>query len=97
MDPSTRAALDEYATAIGLAFQIQDDLLDIEGDSAVLGKATGADSALNKPTYPSVAGVERARARVRELHERALTALGRTTLKVDALVAMSNWLVLRQH
>lgn len=94
---STRASLDEYATSIGLAFQIQDDLLDIEGDSALLGKATGADSAHDKPTYPSIAGIERARLRVRELHERALTALASTTLKVDALVAMSNWLVLRQH
>lgn len=94
---STRSSLDEYATAIGLAFQIQDDLLDIEGDPALLGKATGADSALNKPTYPSIVGVERARARVRELHEQALNALARTPLRVDALVAMSNWLVLRRH
>lgn len=93
----TRASLDEYATAIGLAFQIQDDLLDIEGDSALLGKATGADSALDKPTYPSIAGIDHSRLRVRELHERALTALASTTLKGDALVAMSNWLVLRQH
>ena len=51
-------ALDEYARAIGLAFQIQDDLLDVEGDVAVIGKATGADKALDKPTYPSVAGIE---------------------------------------
>ena len=94
---ATRAALDEYATAIGLAFQIQDDLLDIEGDPTLLGKATGADSALNKPTYPSVAGVERARERVRELHEQALQALASTPLRTDSLVAMSNWLVLRRH
>ncbi len=97
LSPSTRSSLDEYATSIGLAFQIQDDLLDIEGDPALLGKATGADSALNKPTYPSVVGIERARLRVRELHERALNALAMTPLKIDALVAMSNWLVLRQH
>lgn len=95
--PTTRIALDEYATAVGLAFQIQDDLLDVEGDPTLLGKATGADSALNKPTYPAVAGVERARERVRTLHERALRALARTPLRTDSLVAMSNWLVLRRH
>jgi farnesyl diphosphate synthase len=93
----THAALDEYATAIGLAFQIQDDVLDVEGDPALLGKAIGADSALNKPTYPSVAGIENARERVRELHELALTALESTTLTIDSLVAMSNWLVLRRY
>src|SRR5262245_24775948 len=49
---ATLRSLDRYATDIGLAFQIQDDLLDIEGDAGVLGKATGADVKLNKPTYP---------------------------------------------
>lgn len=97
LSPAIRAALDEYATAIGLAFQIQDDVLDVEGDPALLGKATGADSALNKPTYPTVAGIERARERVRELHDRALSALASTTIKIDSLIAMSNWLVLRRH
>lgn len=97
LSPAIRAALDEYATAIGLAFQIQDDVLDVEGDPALLGKATGADSALNKPTYPTVAGIERARERVRELHDRALRALASTTIKIDSLIAMSNWLVLRRH
>lgn len=97
LSPAIWAALDEYATAIGLAFQIQDDVLDVEGDPALLGKATGADSALNKPTYPSAAGIERARERVRELHDRALSALASTTIKIDSLIAMSNWLVLRRH
>jgi geranylgeranyl pyrophosphate synthase len=94
---STRAALDQYATAIGLAFQIQDDLLDIEGDAALLGKATGADRALNKPTYPSVAGVEAARKRMRELHARALAALQAPGLRAAPLASISDWLVLRKH
>ncbi|HEU4655035.1 MAG TPA: farnesyl diphosphate synthase [Steroidobacteraceae bacterium] len=89
-------ALDEYARAIGLAFQIQDDLLDVEGDPAVIGKATGADSALNKPTYPAVAGVEASRKRMHELHEAALNALRREGLENTSLVAISNWLVLRK-
>jgi geranylgeranyl pyrophosphate synthase len=92
-----RAALDEYASAVGLAFQIQDDLLDIEGDPALLGKATGADLALNKPTYPLVAGLDAARQRVRELHEQALAALAKTGLDTATLAAFSNWLVLRRY
>jgi farnesyl diphosphate synthase len=91
-----REALDEYALAIGLAFQIQDDLLDIEGDAATLGKATGADQAHDKPTYPSVAGIEPARRRVHELHTRALAALERVGLHAGPLAAISDWLVLRR-
>lgn len=93
-------ALDEYARAIGLAFQIQDDLLDVEGDVAVVGKATGADRALDKPTYPSVAGVEPARQRMHELHARALSALARLDaagLQSAPLAAISDWLVLRKY
>lgn len=95
---AARSALDDYATSVGLAFQIQDDLLDVEGDPAVLGKAIGADVALNKPTYPAVAGIAATRARVQELHERALSALASSGLAdTELLVAMSNWLVLRRH
>ena len=90
-------ALDDYARAIGLAFQIQDDLLDVEGDVAVIGKATGADRALDKPTYPSVAGVETSRQRMQELHTRALAALKVTGLHAAPLAAMSDWLVLRKY
>jgi geranylgeranyl diphosphate synthase type II len=93
-------ALDEYARAIGLAFQIQDDLLDVEGDVAVIGKATGADRALDKPTYPSVAGVEASHQRMHELHARALSALqalDAAGLQSAPLAAMSDWLVLRKY
>jgi farnesyl diphosphate synthase len=100
LDASLVRALDEYARDIGLAFQIQDDLLDVEGDVAVIGKATGADSALDKPTYPSVAGVEASRRRMHELHTRALAALDALDaagLQSAPLAAMSDWLVLRKH
>jgi len=94
-------SLDEYARAIGLAFQIQDDLLDVEGDVAVIGKATGADRALDKPTYPSIAGIEASKQRMHELHSRALTALealtGSAGLSARPLAAMSDWLVLRKY
>jgi len=89
-------ALDEFARAIGLAFQIQDDLLDIEGDAAQIGKATGADRALNKPTYPSCVGVEPARRRMHELHLRALGALSVPGLRAAPLASVSDWLVLRK-
>ena len=90
-------ALDRYATDIGLAFQIQDDLLDVEGDSQVLGKPTGADSANNKPTYPAIVGVTEARARMHELHERALAALRIVGPSAAPLASLSDWLVLRRH
>ena len=70
-----QARLDRYAQHLGLAFQIQDDILDVEGDAATLGKPTGADLAKDKPTYPSVAGMAAAKRRCRELHALAVAAL----------------------
>lgn len=90
----TRARLELFATRIGLAFQIQDDLLDIEGDPRLLGKAVGADRQHGKPTYPAVAGVEAARSRLVELHEEALDAIA--PLASPSLAALSDWLVGRQ-
>jgi farnesyl diphosphate synthase len=74
-DAHRQARLDRYAQDLGLAFQIQDDILDVEGDAAMLGKPTGADRAKDKPTYPSVAGMAAAKRRCRELHARAVEAL----------------------
>jgi geranylgeranyl pyrophosphate synthase len=95
--PTTERALEDYAAAIGLAFQIQDDLLDVEGDPTLLGKATGVDQALNKPTYPSVAGVDAARQRMHELHARAMRNLSDPALAPSLLASVSDWLVLRKH
>jgi geranylgeranyl pyrophosphate synthase len=69
------AALDTYASAIGLAFQVQDDILDVTTDTQTLGKQQGADIARNKPTYVSLLGLEGARAKAHELHRNALAAL----------------------
>jgi farnesyl diphosphate synthase len=91
------AALDRYAVCVGLAFQIQDDLLDIEGDPALLGKATGADQALQKLTYPAVVGVAAAHAKVADLHREALGAIAHFGRPADALRDLASWLVLRQH
>ena len=90
-------ALDEFAHAIGLAFQIRDDLLDIEGDATLLGKATGADRAHDKATYPSSVGVEAARRRVHDLHVRALAALAILGARAAPLASVSDWLVLRKY
>ena len=67
LDVHKADALHRYAEHVGLAFQIQDDILDVEGDAETLGKATGADSARHKPTYPSIVGMANAKRRAREL------------------------------
>jgi farnesyl diphosphate synthase len=79
-----RAALDHYGTALGEAFQIADDLLDLEGDPATLGKATGKDAAAHKATLVGVLGIEGARGRLSLLVAEAETAL--TPFGADALV-----------
>ena len=68
-------ALKHYAEAIGLAFQVQDDILDIVSDTQTLGKTQGADIALNKPTYPALLGLEGARKKLQSLHNSALASL----------------------
>ena len=68
-------ALDRYANAIGLAFQVQDDILDVVGDTAVLGKRQGADEELGKSTYPALMGLDNARGKAWDLYQEALGAL----------------------
>ncbi len=75
VDHRLLAALNEYGRAIGLAFQITDDILDVEGEIEKLGKTPGADQARNKPTYPALLGLDEAKARARALHARALETL----------------------
>ena len=74
-DAATFAALDDYASALGLAFQIRDDILDIEGDSAQLGKTAGKDQAQDKSTYPSLLGMDGARAELTRQARRMEQAL----------------------
>jgi farnesyl diphosphate synthase len=87
-DEASRAALDRYADALGLAFQIRDDLLDIEGDAATLGKTAGKDVEQDKATFPALLGIEASRARLAELGEvmdQALAALQADTAALAAL------------
>jgi len=90
-------ALDSYAKCIGLSFQIQDDILDVTGDTATLGKQQGSDSALNKPTFPSVIGLEASYEKAQELHEHALQALSIFGEEADVLRYISTWFVQRKN
>ena len=88
-------ALRTFGAEIGLAFQIQDDILDVEGDSALLGKTTGADAAHNTPTYPSTAGLGAARERARQLRDAAIGALRPLGGSGNALVELAHFVVSR--
>jgi len=89
---ATLAALQDYGAAIGLAFQVVDDILDVTADSATLGKTAGKDADQSKPTYVSLMGLENANAFAQELQCQALTALARSglvdTRALQALAAM---------
>lgn len=74
-DPKALQALERYGRNFGLAFQIHDDILDIEGDTAVIGKPQGSDQARGKPTYPAAIGLEASKARCLELKQTALAAV----------------------
>ena len=90
-------ALQTYAAAIGLAFQVQDDILDITGDTATLGKPQGSDLALEKSTYPALLGLDNARELARELHDKALTALQSLPYNTDILEAFADYIIERTH
>lgn len=90
-------ALDTYAAAIGLAFQVQDDILDVTADTATLGKQQGADMARNKPTYVSLLGLDSARAKAAELHQQALAALGEFGESAVHLRQLAHYIVARSN
>ena len=91
------AQLDAYAACIGLAFQVRDDILDVEADTETLGKAQGADIALNKPTYPSLLGLAAAKQKAEQLHERAISELADFDARADGLRSLSAFIVSRPH
>ena len=97
LDANLYAALTRFATAVGLAFQIQDDLLDVTGDASLLGKATGADDARAKPTHPAVIGIPASQQRVRLLHGQAIDALAPFGERAHLLRSLANWLLSRQY
>ncbi|MFJ4144994.1 polyprenyl synthetase family protein [Pseudomonas sp. NPDC089734] len=90
-------ALQVYARAIGLAFQVQDDILDVESDTATLGKRQGADIARDKPTYPALLGLEPAKAYALELRDQALEALRPFDAAAEPLRELARYIVERRH
>jgi geranylgeranyl pyrophosphate synthase len=97
LDANLYTALTRFATAVGLAFQIQDDLLDVMGDVSTLGKATGADSERAKPTHPAVIGISASQQRVRLLHSQAINALAPFGDRAQSLRSLAHWLLSRQY
>ncbi len=90
-----RAALAEFGAEIGLAFQIQDDILDVEGNTDALGKRAGADAERVKPTYPSVLGLEAARVQAVARRDRAIAALAPWGSRYANLAEFAHFLVAR--
>jgi geranylgeranyl pyrophosphate synthase len=90
-------ALDEYGTHIGLAFQVVDDILDVEGDSETLGKTAGKDNEANKPTYVKLMGLEGAKAEAQRLLEAALGALSDFGESADHLRDLARYIVDRDR
>ncbi len=96
-DERLAATIDEYGREIGLAFQIVDDLLDVEGAAATLGKTAGKDEAAGKPTYPAFFGLEQARALAAGCHARARAALDRAGLLDSRLSDIAAWIINRTN
>ncbi|MBS0487235.1 MAG: (2E,6E)-farnesyl diphosphate synthase [Proteobacteria bacterium] len=95
-DTAILSALDAYAHAIGLAFQIRDDILDVEGDSDVIGKTAGKDAAQSKPTYPAILGMQASRARLMQLTHAAIAALAPLGGRASNLVELARYVAERE-
>ena len=89
--------LDHYAKCIGLAFQITDDILDETADTEVLGKTQGADRALNKPTYPSILGLDASRDLAKELCDDAISSLDGFDAQANTLREIATYIIERSH
>ncbi len=96
-DAASLATLDRFADALGLAFQIRDDLLDVEGDSASLGKTAGKDAAQDKATFPALIGIDASRARLGHLTASMADALSMLDADTTALAALGRLAVERMR
>lgn len=97
LDPVIASRLDNYAKCIGLSFQVKDDILDEESDTATLGKTQGKDKDNNKPTYPALLGLAGAKQKALELHEKALENLSIFGNEADLLRDLSLYIIQRDH
>jgi farnesyl diphosphate synthase len=89
--------LDRYADAIGLAFQVQDDILDVISDTAILGKPQGSDEAKHKSTYPALLGLDGAQQKAQQLYKMALAALADIPYNTDSLAEFARFIIKRTH
>jgi geranylgeranyl diphosphate synthase type II len=96
-DKAVLAAARRYAAALGLAFQVKDDILDVEGETGTIGKQRGADAERNKPTYPALLGLEAARAHLGNLHREACDALTNLDGDTRALRELADFVITRQY
>ncbi|MEP9320700.1 (2E,6E)-farnesyl diphosphate synthase [Pseudomonas sp. LABIM340] len=96
-DATSLEALRRYAEAVGLAFQVQDDILDVESDTATLGKTQGKDQAHDKPTYPALLGLDAAKAYALALRDQALAALEGFGDNAEPLRALARYIVERRN
>ena len=92
-----RDQLRQFGEHLGLAFQIRDDILDVVGETNIMGKPQGSDIALNKPTYVSLLGIEAAENRCRELLTRALACINALDKQADRLCLLANYIVCRKY
>jgi geranylgeranyl pyrophosphate synthase len=94
---AVRAAIDRYAADVGLGFQIVDDILDVEGDAAALGKTAGKDAQRDKPTYPKFFGLDRSRRLAADCIGRARRTLEEARLVDGHLLAIAEWVIARKN
>lgn len=95
IDAEGLETISRYGKCIGLAFQIQDDILDVEGETEVIGKPQGSDQQRNKPTYPNLLGLKQAKEAARELHREALSCLENFDEKADVLRWLADFIIER--
>ncbi len=91
------AAVDDYGRHLGLAFQIVDDILDVEGDATALGKTAGKDARAGKPTYPSTYGLDESRRLASARHDDAMAALRSAGLAESPLAEIADWVIKRTN
>jgi geranylgeranyl diphosphate synthase type II len=95
--PAQYSSLSDYSEAIGLCFQITDDILDVQGTSEQLGKPAGSDQGLGKATYPSIHGIEASQKRQAELFDEAIAALSMFDNNADPLRGIARLIIERKN
>ena len=96
-DPAVVERLDRYARCVGLAFQVHDDILDVEGETAVIGKPQGSDIDRNKPTYPNILGMDEAKKTAQSLCDEAVASLENLGPAADTLRQLADFIVNRDR